>query len=136
MKITAKGRYGLRAVVNLASTYSDTPISIRSLAEKENLSPEFLEQIFYKLKKAGYITSSRGAGGGFMLNKPLEEISVLDVLDAVGEDVSLSPCQRETKKCVHMATCSTFSLWQGGTEMMKNYFRNISLRDILNGELP
>ena len=64
MRITTKGRYGLRAVVNLAMSTHTRPVSINTIAGGENVSSEFLEQIFYKLKKAGVICSVRGPGGG------------------------------------------------------------------------
>ena len=69
MRITTKGRYGLRAVINLAMAHHNRPISINSIATEEKVSSEFLEQIFFKLKKAGLIRSIRGPGGGFVLNK-------------------------------------------------------------------
>ena len=82
MRITTKGRYGLRAVINLARTNHNRPVSIGSIASEENVSSEFLEQIFFKLKKAGLIRSIRGPGGGFVLNRTPAEISVQDILDA------------------------------------------------------
>ncbi len=85
MRITTKGRYGLRAVINLARSNHSRPVSIGSIASEENVSSEFLEQIFFKLKKAGLIRSIRGPGGGFVLNRMPGEISVQDILAAVGE---------------------------------------------------
>lgn len=132
MRITTKGRYGLRAVIVLASMEGDKPVPIRYIAEKENLSPEFLEQIFFRLKKAGIIYSTRGAGGGFKLNKEPKDITLLDIMTSVGEDINLSPC--ETSKdsvCDRIETCKTTALWQKGTEMMRNYFQTITLEDAL-----
>ena len=131
MRITTKGRYGVRAMVNLATLGSDDPVSIRSIAEKENLSPEFLEQIFYKLKKAGLINSCRGAGGGFRINKPLETISILDILDAVGEETDLTPCSEEDYICPNRKVCPCMELWTGGTELIRNYFEKISIKDLI-----
>jgi Rrf2 family iron-sulfur cluster assembly transcriptional regulator len=69
MRLTTKGRYGVRALVNLASTYANRPVAIKQIAKEEKISPEFLEQIFYLLKKNGIISSIRGPGGGFVLSK-------------------------------------------------------------------
>ena len=132
MRITTKGRYGLRAVIVLASVSGDKPVPIRYIAEKEELSPEFLEQIFFRLKKAGIIRSTRGAGGGFKLNKKPEDISILDIMLAVGEDINLSPC--ETSKstvCDRIESCRTSSVWQKGTQMMRDYFNSITLKDAM-----
>ncbi|MBN2050661.1 MAG: Rrf2 family transcriptional regulator, partial [Spirochaetales bacterium] len=94
MRVTTKGRYGLRAILELANRGEDTPVSIKAIAEKENLSPEFLEQIFFRLRKAGLISSTRGPGGGFTISLPLEELTIRRIFDAVGEDLSLAPCLR------------------------------------------
>jgi len=92
MRITTKGRYGLRAVASLAMSTHTRPVSINTIASGENVSSEFLEQIFYKLKKAGVIRSIRGPGGGFVLARKPEEITVKDILEAVGEMGGLTPC--------------------------------------------
>ena len=92
MRLTTKGRYGVRAVVNLAAAVGNEPISISYIAKKEQLSPEFLEQIFFRLKKAGLIRSVRGPKGGFVLNHKPSEISVKTILDAVGEPLFPAPC--------------------------------------------
>jgi len=85
MRITTKGRYALRAALALARLSRDgSPVSIKILSEKEGISPEFLEQIFFKLRKAGLILSVRGPGGGFYFARPLAEISLLEILEASG----------------------------------------------------
>jgi Rrf2 family iron-sulfur cluster assembly transcriptional regulator len=131
MRITTKGRYALRAVSQLAANYTDKPISIRELAEMENLSPEFLEQIFYKLRKAGLINSTRGPGGGFSLNRPPEEISITEIFDAVGEGMNLAPCAvNGANPCKHPG-CITHSVWVKASNHLKEYFGDISIKDIV-----
>ncbi|MBN1411407.1 MAG: Rrf2 family transcriptional regulator, partial [Spirochaetales bacterium] len=105
MRITTKGRYGLRAVLSLAQTYCNRPVSIKTIAENEELSPEFLEQIFFKLKKAGLINSYRGPGGGFILSKKLSEISIRDIFEAVQETMAPVPCTDDSKKCGREKNC-------------------------------
>lgn len=80
MKLSTKGRYGLRAAVDLALFSKKEPISISTIANREGLSESYLEQLFAKLKKAGLISSIRGTNGGYQLAKPAGEISVGDVL--------------------------------------------------------
>lgn len=132
MRITTKGRYGLRAVLKLAEQESNKPISISSIAAEEKISPEFLEQIFYKMKKSGIIKSTRGPGGGFSLTKSLEEISFADILEAVGEPLTLSPCSTAgTKKdCPRIDDCSAYDIWQEVSAHLNEYFSSLSLKDI------
>ncbi|MDR1893924.1 MAG: Rrf2 family transcriptional regulator [Spirochaetales bacterium] len=136
MKITTKGRYGLRAVINLASRDAGALVSIRSIAEEEGIPQEFLEQIFFKLRKKGIVSSSRGAGGGFRMALLPEEISVLDILDAAGEEISLSPCSASEKTCQNFKPCAALDIWVRGTEMIRDYFKNISVRDIIEKSVP
>jgi len=130
MRITTKGRYGLRAVVQLAKNESENPIPIRQIAQAEDLSAEFLEQIFFRLKKAEIITSTRGASGGFRLSRTPEEITILEILDAVGEDINLSPCE-SARDCERIAGCTTSGLWSEATRLIRDYFEKVTLRDIM-----
>jgi len=132
MRITTKGRYGLRAVINLAKTNHNRPVSIGSIASQENVSSEFLEQIFFKLKKAGLIRSIRGPGGGFVLNRTPGEISVQDILVAVGETRGLTPCTLRRKTlCDRPEPCAAHDIWPGLQKTMEDYLTNVTLKDIL-----
>jgi len=92
MRITTKGRYALSAIAALAlNSIDDDPVSIRSLAESEGISADFLEQIFFKLRRSGIVNSVRGPGGGFRLARPSREISLHEILSAVGERIAISP---------------------------------------------
>jgi Rrf2 family iron-sulfur cluster assembly transcriptional regulator len=128
MRITTKGRYGLRAVINLAMSSHNRPISIGAIAHEEDVSSEFLEQIFFKLKKAGLIRSVRGPGGGFILNRMPAEISVQDILDAVGESRGLTPCTLRRKAlCNRTEPCAAHEVWTGLQDLMENYLSGVRL---------
>lgn len=131
MRITTKGRYALRAITQLAKSYSGQPISIKELSKTEDISPEFLEQIFFKLRKAGIISSTRGPGGGFSLQKDPKEISINDLFNAVGEGVELTPCSGD-EACGRSEDCLTHDLWQGATAHFQEYFSGITVDDVLN----
>ena len=134
MRLTTKGRYGVRAVVNLAASLEDKPISISQIAGQENLSPEFLEQIFFKLKKAGLIRSVRGPKGGFMLNRSPAEITVKTILEAVGEPLSPTPCaDGDYPPCPRQEGCALAPVWQEFYQVMERHLEGISLEDILAG---
>ena len=132
MRITTKGRYGLRAVINLASAHHSRPISIGSIASEEMVSSEFLEQIFFKLKKAGLIKSVRGPSGGFLLNKDPAEISVHNILEAVGENRGLTPCTLGRRAlCARPGVCAAHDIWTGLQQVMEDYLTKVTLKDIL-----
>ena len=132
MRITTKGRYGLRAVINLAMSTHTRPVSISTIANSENVSSEFLEQIFYKLKKAGVIRSVRGPGGGFVLNRPPEAITVKDILEAVGEMGGLTPCTlRRRMLCDRPDPCGAHDIWNGLQQCICGYLSGITLKDIV-----
>ena len=83
MKLSTKGRYGLRALIDLAQNGGEQPVSITSISTRQDISERYLEQLMSMLKKAGLVRSVRGAGGGYVLVKRLEDISVGDVLRAL-----------------------------------------------------
>jgi Rrf2 family transcriptional regulator, iron-sulfur cluster assembly transcription factor len=132
MRITTKGRYGLRAVINLAMARHNRPISIGFIANEEKVSSEFLEQIFFKLKKAGLIRSIRGPGGGFVLNRKPSEISVQNILEAVGETRGLTPCTLRRKTlCDRPEPCPAHAIWTGLQKTMEDYLSSVTLKDIM-----
>ena len=88
MKLSTKGRYGLRAIVDLASNSQDGAVCISSIAQRQNLSESYLEQLMSLLRKAGIIESVRGAGGGYRLARPPEQISVGEILRALEGDLN------------------------------------------------
>lgn len=114
MRITTKGRYALRAVLSLAEVSSDgKPVSIKSIAEREDISAEFLEQIFFKLRKANMIRSVRGPGGGFFFARPLDKITLMDIIEGSGEGMGISPCACGKKRpCNRKGSCPAYSIWR------------------------
>ena len=133
MKITTKGRYGLRAIINLASSYYNRPVSIKTIAKEEDISPEFLEQIFFRLKKAGIIESLRGPGGGFMLKQKPSEISIKDIFVALEESTSITPCAVEdcTKSCKRENHCMVTNVWKELSEQINDYLSKVTIKSIL-----
>ena len=92
MKLSTKGRYGLRAMVDIAVYSQDSPVPISAIAERQNISVRYLEQLLPKLKKAGIIKSIRGAQGGYMLDKDPKDISAGDILRTLEGDLTLIDC--------------------------------------------
>ena len=132
MRLTTKGRYGVRAVLNLAVQNQDRPVSISQISQEEDLSPEFLEQIFFRLKKAGVIRSIRGPKGGFVLNWKPSEVSIKTILDAVGESTNPTPCtNEELAPCPREQTCALAPVWSEFNDLIENHLSGISLEDII-----
>jgi Rrf2 family iron-sulfur cluster assembly transcriptional regulator len=132
MRITTRGRYALRASLALAKLGKDgSPVSINNLSEQENISSVFLEQIFFKLRKAGIVSSVRGPGGGFCFVHPLDQLTIREILAAAGEELNLITCDRHSKECERVGRCLSHPVWVGMTDLVNNYLSNITLASIL-----
>jgi Rrf2 family protein len=133
IKLSTKGRYGTRLMVNLARHYQETPeaIILKSVAEQEDISIRYLEQIIIPLKINKLVKSIRGAGGGYMLARKPAEIKVCDILLALEGTCSLVDCVEDASICDKIALCGTHEVWKGASVLLKNYFENISLEDVL-----
>ena len=113
MKISTKGKYGLRAMIDLAQYSEQEAVSISSIAQRQKISESYLEQLVAKLKKAGLVISIRGAAGGSRLARPASDISVGDVLRALEGDVRAVICTAQTEEgCEGEELCVTKYVWQ------------------------
>ena len=113
MKISKKGKYGLRAMIDLAQYSEQEAVSISSIAQRQKISESYLEQLVAKLKKAGLVVSIRGAAGGYRLARPASGISVGDVLRALEGDVRAVICTAQTEEgCEGEELCVTKYVWQ------------------------
>ncbi len=113
MKLSTKGKYGLRAMIDLAQYSEQETVSISSIALRQNISESYLEQLVAKLKKAGLVASTRGAQGGYRLTRPAGEISVGDILRALEGDLRAVECAAETEAgCEGEELCVTKYVWR------------------------
>lgn len=113
MKISTKGKYGLRAMIDLAQYSEQEAVSISSIAQRQKISESYLEQLVAKLKKTGLVVSIRGAAGGYRLARPASGISVGDVLRALEGDVRAVICTAQTEEgCEGEELCVTKYVWQ------------------------
>lgn len=132
MRITTRGRYAMRATLALAKMATNgEPISINQLSETENISSVFLEQIFFKLRKAGLVSSVRGPGGGFCFAKPLDQITVKQILDASGEDLNITFCDKKIENCDRIGECMCHHIWENLNDVVNDYFDKITLSSII-----
>lgn len=132
MKLSTKGRYGLRAMIDLADYSEEMPQSIACIAARQSISDSYLEQLMAKLKKAGLITSIRGAQGGYVLAKPSKEISVGDILRAL-EDLSPVNCVglKGEQACGGSDTCVTRNVWKRIDDSIQHAVDSIFLDELV-----
>ena len=134
MKLTSKGRYAVMALVDLARFDNINPVSLRDISLRQGISLDYLEQIFFKLKKNEIVKSIRGTHGGYVLNKNPNDIKLTNIFHAVDEKVKTVQCKKESKKgCNGKATkCITHNLWDELEIHINTFFENKSLKDLLN----
>ncbi len=134
MKLSTKGRYGLRAIIDLAR-YSETePVSINSIAARQDISERYLEQLVALLKKAGLVKSIRGASGGYVLAKDVNDISVGDVLRALEGDLEPVKCQAFEGEggCSSSSECVTKHVWQRINDSINHTVDNMMLGELVS----
>ncbi len=133
MKLSTKGRYGLRAIVDLAVYSEKDSVSISRIARRQNISERYLEQLAGKLKKAGLIMSTRGAQGGYRLARPADEISVGDVLRALEGNLEAVECQglKPEGGCESADFCVTKHVWQKINESITQAVDEIMLEELI-----
>ncbi len=133
MKLSAKGEYGVRAMVMLALCYDDGPVPLREIAEKENISYQFLEQIFLPLRRAGLIDSVRGPKGGYALARAPGEIKVGDIIRALEGPIAPVDCVSEGKsdRCGRTEACLTRGIWEKLRDRMSQLLDEITLADVI-----
>jgi len=134
MKLSTKGRYGLRAIIDLARYSEYEPVSISSIAARQDISERYLEQIVGLLRKAGLVKSIRGASGGYVLAKEMSEISVGDVLRALEGDIEPVKCMAFESEggCSASGICITKYVWQKINESINQTVDNMKLSELVN----
>ncbi len=134
MKISTKGYYAVRALLDMAFYGGESPVPLSNISSRQEISQHYLEQLFMKLRKSKLVKSVRGPSGGYLLAKPSEEISVGDILRAVDESISLLNCVdfEETDKtlCNKIDKCVSRLLWKRLTESISQAFDSISLHTL------
>ena len=128
MKLTTKGRYAVMAMADLALFKENGPTSLSDISLRQNISLPYLEQIFIKLKDNNLVKSTRGAKGGYILEKPANEIKISNIISAVDEEVKTLNCKKESKKgCNNKSTkCITHNLWDQLDQHINNFLKKLN----------
>ena len=133
MKLTTKGRYAVMAMADLATNANGSTISLTEISSRQNISLAYLEQIFIKLKNKKLVKSTRGANGGYRLERPASEIRLSYIISAVDEEVKMLNCKKNSKKgCNNKSTkCITHNLWDELDQHIHDFFEKVKLQDLV-----
>ncbi|MEK7332316.1 MAG: Rrf2 family transcriptional regulator [Nitrospirota bacterium] len=134
LRLSTKGQYGVRAMFEIANGYPDKPVTIKEISEKQAVSVAYLEQILNKLRNGGLIKSIKGPGGGYLLNKKPEKISISSILKELEGPVAITSCQTE-EGCIRVDGCVTYALWKSLGEKIEGFLDTVSLKDLITGAL-
>ena len=134
MRLSTTARYSLRALSDLSSRADNDPVSVSDIASRQDIPVTYLEQIFGKLRRGGILASIRGSQGGYILARPANDITVAEILQALGEPVIFGSCQTE-KGCENAVTCPTFSLWRKVKGSVDEILRTTTLADIVGEKI-
>lgn len=136
MKLSTKSRYGLRALIDLALNSQTEPVSISSIAARQNISDRYLEQLIGKLKKAGLVDSVRGVQGGYRLSRPPQEISVGEVLRVLEGDMTPAECDALEGEGAyeHAHMCTTKYVWKKINDSVQDAVDNIFIDELMHLE--
>jgi Rrf2 family protein len=133
IRLSTKGRYGTRLMLNLAKHYNNgnESVILKSISEEENISIRYLEQIIIPLKINRLVKSIRGAGGGYILAKNPADIRVSDILQALEGSTCLVDCVEDKNYCDKIDVCPTYHVWKEASSLLNNYFEKTTLKDML-----
>ena len=135
MKISTKGRYAMTIMIHLAKNYKTGEyLSLKEIAEKENLSLKYLEKIMMSLKKRDFFQTSKGKEGGYKLKKDPATYSVGEIIRAAEEELDVVDCIKKNS-CPNKKSCETYPLWKGLSEEINNYLDGKTLESIIKEEL-
>lgn len=133
MKISTKGRYALRMLVDLAQNQGDGYIALKEIAERQNISKKYLEQIVSVLNKSDILRTNRGSKGGYRLSKPASSYTAAQILTLTEGSLTPVAClENDPVECKRNEECSTLSVWKGLDRVIRKYLEGITLQDILD----
>lgn len=130
MWVSTKAQYGMRALVELAMS-GDGAVSLKTIARRQDLSHQYLEQIFSVLRKAGIVESIRGAHGGYRLARPSDQIDSLEVVQLLEGSIAPVACLDEHDSCIRVGRCSTETLWRQVDLAVRKVLGSTTLADLV-----
>ena len=132
MKISTKGRYALRVMIDLAMNNNGEYISLKDISKRQGVSVKYLEQIVSLLNKQGLLQTARGNNGGYKLNKEIDKYTVGEILRAAEGDLAPITCVKEEAECDKKAGCLTYNFWKGLDDVINEYIDSKTLADLID----
>ncbi|HZK48597.1 MAG TPA: Rrf2 family transcriptional regulator [Thermoleophilia bacterium] len=133
MNITSKSKYAVRALVELARRGQDEPVPLMVLAEARGIPGQFLEQLFATLRRAGILQSFRGVHGGFSFNRPPDQVTVLDVVEALDGPIEPALCTTD-ESCERRPVCSVGDVWVQAKLSVEEVLSGVTIQDLATRE--
>lgn len=130
MRLTTKGRFAVTAMIDLALRQHSGPVTLAGIADRQKISLSYLEQLFGKLRRNHLVASVRGPGGGYCLAKPMTQMSVADIIQAVDETLDATQCGGRGD-CHDEHPCMTHNLWTSLNQKMFDYLRSVTLQELV-----
>lgn len=134
MRLTTKGRFAVTAMIDLALNGSDGPVTLAGISDRQKISLSYLEQLFGKLRRHNLVESVRGPGGGYCLARPVEQMTVADIIRAVDESLDATQCGGK-ENCRDEDRCMTHELWSTLNFKMYEYLTSVTLADLVQKQL-
>ena len=132
MKISTRGRYALRVMIDLAEQYSSKYIPLKDVVARQNISQKYVESIMTDLSKAGLLDGHHGKNGGYRLIKEPEYITVKDVLSVTEGDLAPVSClEKNATPCSFSGECRTLSMWKNFYNLINDFFSGITIKDLM-----
>ena len=130
MRLTTKGRFAVTAMVDLAISGGERPVTLGDISERQKISLSYLEQLFGKLRRRALVSSVRGPGGGYRLTRPTSELSVGEIILAVDEPIDATQCGGK-ENCRDEKKCITHDLWTDLNRHIFDYLESVKLSDLV-----
>src|SRR5436190_21029276 len=138
MRLSTKGRYAVMAMADLARREDDPcrAVALADIAERQEISLSYLEQLFARLRRKGLVKSARGPGGGYRLARTADETSIAEIVHAVDEPLRATRCANKGQCCMMRGErCLTHDLWEDLGDRIESYLASVSLADVIGGRL-
>jgi Rrf2 family protein len=131
VKLSTKGRYGFRLMLDIALHCASGPVSLKDISKRQGITEKYLWHLINPLKSAGLIESIRGARGGYLLAKPLEEISIREIVRALEGPLSLVTCVETPRSCSKSHNCVARDVWKEVADKIAHTLESVTLKDIV-----
>ena len=130
MKLSTRTRYGVRALVDLALHSGQTPVQLKDIAEREDISEKYLEHIMSLLKGAGFVRSIRGAKGGYLLGKEAKDVSLYEVVTVLEGSLAPAECVSDAQVCERSGSCVTRDVWAEIQDVINGVLESITIEEL------